>query len=128
MPVEIGEKVVGNWYRVYKDKEGLYPNCFRVSSCSEFGIGARVDHEGVLSCPKVSQGDVDTYGFTTFYDYGDYVDIYITEGSYGLGIGPYNPETTDIDGNGYFDFEITENTVITYIEGPSKVFRLVFEN
>ena len=128
VPVEIGEKVVGNWYRVYKDKEGLYPNCFRVSSCSEFGIGARVDHEGVLSCPKVSQGDVDTYGFTTFYDYGDYVDIYITEGSYGLGIGPYNPESVDGDGNGYYDFEITESSVITYIEGPSKVFRLVFDN
>ena len=56
------------------------------------------------------------------------MDIYITEGSYGLGIGPYNPESVDGDGNGYYDFEITESSVITYIEGPSKVFRLVFDN
>ena len=128
VPVEIGEFVVGNWYRVYKEKEGTYPNCFKVSTGSDLGIGAREDHEGIISCPVVTQGDIKTYGFTTFYDHGDYVDIYITEGSYGLGIGPYNPEHCDPDGNGFYDFEITESTTITQVEGQSKVFRLVFEN
>lgn len=128
VPVEIGEFVVGNWYRVYKEKEGLYPNCFKVSGCTDFGIGARVDHEGILSCPLASQGDVKMYGFTTFFDHGDYVDIYITEGSYGLGIGPHNPDVVDTDGNGYYDFEITENTTVIDVDGETKVFRLVFDN
>ena len=126
--VEKGDLVAGNWYRIYKEHEESTPNAIYVSTGDMFGIGASPDFEGVISVPKVSSGDSLILGNFISIDHEDYVDVYIGVGEYHLGIGPYNPEATDPDGNGSYDFFIDEETTIADIFGSTKIFRLTFDN
>ena len=128
LTVEKGDTVAGNWYRIYKDYEGYYPNAIYVSTGADFGFGASSSYEGLISAPKASSGNNLITGNYICIDHEDYIDVYIGVGEYHLGIGPYNASTYDSDGNGTYDFTIDQNTTISELFGSSKIFRLTFEN
>ena len=132
--VNVGEKVAGNYYRIYKDlgdpeESGYaYPNSIYVywgDIQVKLGFGAATG--------QTATGSLDLYSKLVeanfiYRDYDDYVDFYIPAGNYQLGLGPYNEETCDPDGNGYFDLTIDSETTIAGVNGENKCFRLVLNS
>jgi hypothetical protein len=132
--VNVGEKIAGSYYRIYKDQGDpeesgyAYPNSIYVSWGDmqvKIGFGAATG--------QTATGSLDLYSKLVeanfiYRDYDDYVDFYIPAGNYQLGLGPYNKETCDPDGNGYFDLTIDSETTIAGVNGENKCFRLVLNS
>ena len=132
--VNVGEKIAGSYYRIYKDQGDpeesgyAYPNSIYVywgDIQVKLGFGAATG--------QTATGSLDLYSKLVeanfiCRDYEDYVDFYIPAGNYQLGLGPYNKETCDPDGNGYFDLTIDSETTIAGVNGENKCFRLVLNS
>lgn len=132
--VNVGEKIAGSYYRIYKDQGDpeesgyAYPNSIYVywgDIQVKLGFGAATG--------QTATGSLDLYSKLVeanfiYRDYDDYVDFYIPAGNYQLGLGPYNKETCDPDGNGYFDLTIDSETTIAGVNGENKCFRLVLNS
>ena len=130
--IESGEKVAGNWYRIYLlPEEEQYANnidVFAILRFSSDSVSLRCPWGGLLrvytpncyNCPEIKDFIPAIYGVDSF---GNYVDVYFEEGAT---ISDTYPDGVDEDGNTIY---ITESFVIdkdTTISDFWRVKRLLF--
>ena len=122
--VQVGERVAGNVYRIYKSASGIdmtnYGNRLYIFENGTIGFGVKEGSEDVGAIAAWSTMEETNL---IYKDYGEYVDFYIAEGTYKMTVGPYTNK--DPDGDGYMEFTVNSYTEIGAIIGSDRCFRLV---